>query len=212
MLSLPRSASSRHWRQRTTRCATTLHYSPFDIAAAQLCTAASRAHPASRRRTIQSIGEPLLQVVDAQHRLEAERRAAGLRARVVRCHDLHQRVPRHHAHHLLQKLALARPLRLQIPSARPAAARSSQDLDRQVEELEDKIDAWHRSSDLRRKLAMGPGIGSITASALVASIGDATRSISIMDGRIPRACWVPSLLLQTDRSPCHEGMASPDAE
>jgi transposase len=46
-------------------------------------------------------------------------------------------------------------------------------LDRHVEELEDKIHAWHRSSDLSRKLAMVPGIGPITASALVASIGDA---------------------------------------
>lgn len=47
------------------------------------------------------------------------------------------------------------------------------DLGRQVEELETQIQAWHRASDLSSKLAQVPGIGPITASALVASIGDA---------------------------------------
>ena len=47
------------------------------------------------------------------------------------------------------------------------------DLGRQVEELETQIQAWHRASDLSTKLAQVPGIGPITASALVASIGDA---------------------------------------
>ncbi len=65
------------------------------------------------------------------------------------------------------------------------------ELDRQVEELEDKIHAWHRSSDLSRKLAMVPGIGPITASALVASIGDARnfdggRQVAAWLGLVPR--------------------------
>jgi transposase len=65
------------------------------------------------------------------------------------------------------------------------------DLDRQVEELEGKIQAWHRSSDLSRKLAMVPGIGPITASALVASIGDAKnfdggRQVAAWLGLVPR--------------------------
>lgn len=47
------------------------------------------------------------------------------------------------------------------------------ELDRQVGELEAQIQAWHRSSDLSCKVAKVPGIGPITASALVASIGDA---------------------------------------
>ena len=47
------------------------------------------------------------------------------------------------------------------------------ELDRQVDELEAQILAWHRSSELSCKLAQVPGIGPITASALVASIGDA---------------------------------------
>jgi transposase len=65
------------------------------------------------------------------------------------------------------------------------------ELDRQVEELEDRIHAWHRSSDLSRKLAMVPGIGPITASALVASIGDAKnfdggRQVAAWLGLVPR--------------------------
>lgn len=65
------------------------------------------------------------------------------------------------------------------------------ELDRQVQELEDRIQAWHRSSDLSRKLAMVPGIGPITASALVASIGDAKnfdggRQVAAWLGLVPR--------------------------
>lgn len=47
------------------------------------------------------------------------------------------------------------------------------ELDRQVDELEAQIQAWHRNSDLSTKIAQVPGIGPISASALVASIGDA---------------------------------------
>ena len=46
------------------------------------------------------------------------------------------------------------------------------DLDRQVNELEAQIQAWHRDTEASRRLAVIPGIGPITASALVASIGD----------------------------------------
>lgn len=65
------------------------------------------------------------------------------------------------------------------------------ELDRQVDELEAKIQAWHRSSDLSRKLADVPGIGPITASALVASIGDAKnfdsgRQVAAWLGLVPR--------------------------
>jgi transposase len=65
------------------------------------------------------------------------------------------------------------------------------DLDHQVEELEAKIQAWHRGSDLSRKLAQVPGIGPITASALVASIGDAKnfdsgRQVAAWLGLVPK--------------------------
>jgi transposase len=46
-------------------------------------------------------------------------------------------------------------------------------LSRQVEELEHEIQCWHRSNEASCKLAEIPGVGPITASALVASVGDA---------------------------------------
>ena len=45
-------------------------------------------------------------------------------------------------------------------------------MDKQVDEMDDKIQQWHRSSEMSRKLAEIPGIGPITTTALVASIGD----------------------------------------
>ena len=47
------------------------------------------------------------------------------------------------------------------------------ELDRQVSELEVQIQAWHRSNTLSKRLEKIPGIGPITASALIASVGDA---------------------------------------
>jgi transposase len=47
------------------------------------------------------------------------------------------------------------------------------ELDRQVVELEVEIQRWHKENEASKKLAKIPGIGPITASALVASIGDA---------------------------------------
>jgi hypothetical protein len=47
------------------------------------------------------------------------------------------------------------------------------ELDRQVKEFEREIVAWHRNSELSRKLDIIPGIGPLAASALVASIADA---------------------------------------
>jgi transposase len=60
------------------------------------------------------------------------------------------------------------------------------ELDRQVDELEAKIHAWHRSSEASCKLAQIPGIGPITASALIASIGDAKN----VDGGRQLAAWL----------------------
>lgn len=65
------------------------------------------------------------------------------------------------------------------------------ELDRQVGELELQIQAWHRSSRLSRKLEKIPGIGPITASALVASIGNARnfqngRQLAAWLGLVPR--------------------------
>ncbi|MFC5474608.1 IS110 family transposase [Paraherbaspirillum soli] len=60
------------------------------------------------------------------------------------------------------------------------------ELDKQVEELDQKIQLWHRNSAISRQLAEIPGIGPITASALVASIGDAS---SFANGR-QLAAWL----------------------
>jgi transposase len=65
------------------------------------------------------------------------------------------------------------------------------ELDRQVKEFEREIVAWHRSSELSRKLEKIPGIGPLAASALVASIADARsfkngRQVSAWLGLVPR--------------------------
>ncbi|MFT5933991.1 MAG: transposase [Hydrogenophaga sp.] len=65
------------------------------------------------------------------------------------------------------------------------------ELGRQVEELETQIQTWHRSREFSSKLAQVPGIGPITASALVASIGEAKnfddgRQLAAWLGLVPR--------------------------
>jgi transposase len=65
------------------------------------------------------------------------------------------------------------------------------ELDQQVDELEDQIRSWHRSSELSCRLEKIPGIGPITASALVATVGDAksfgsARQMAAWMGLVPR--------------------------
>lgn len=65
------------------------------------------------------------------------------------------------------------------------------ELNRQVHELEELINAWHRRSESSQKLAQIPGIGPLTASALVASISDARsfkngRELAAWLGLVPR--------------------------
>lgn len=64
-------------------------------------------------------------------------------------------------------------------------------LDKQVIELEVQIKDWHRKSELSRKLEQIPGIGPVTASALVATIGDAKsfengRQLAAWMGLVPK--------------------------
>jgi transposase len=64
-------------------------------------------------------------------------------------------------------------------------------LDRQVDELEREIGAWHREDTASQRLQAIPGIGPLTASALVASIGDARafrngRQLAAWIGLVPR--------------------------
>lgn len=65
------------------------------------------------------------------------------------------------------------------------------ELDRQVGELEVQIKAWHRSSEMSRRLEQIPGIGPLGATALVASIADAKsfsngRQLAAWLGLVPR--------------------------
>jgi transposase len=64
-------------------------------------------------------------------------------------------------------------------------------LHRQVLDMDAAIIAWHRQSDLCRKLEKVPGVGPITATALVATIGDAKhfhngRQLAAWLGLVPR--------------------------
>jgi len=65
------------------------------------------------------------------------------------------------------------------------------ELNHQVQELEDQIDTWHKNNEDSQRLANIPGIGVLTASALVASIGDARcfkngRELAAWLGLVPR--------------------------
>ena len=65
------------------------------------------------------------------------------------------------------------------------------ELDRQVDELELQIKLSHRANELSRKVEAIPGIGPITASALVATIGNARnfksgRELAAWLGLVPR--------------------------
>lgn len=65
------------------------------------------------------------------------------------------------------------------------------ELDRQIQELEVQIGVWHKNNEDSQRLANIPGVGVLTASALVASIGDARcfksgRELAAWLGLVPR--------------------------
>ena len=65
------------------------------------------------------------------------------------------------------------------------------ELDRQAGEIEAQVVAWHRDNDISSKLAKVPGIGPITASALVATVGGAKnfangRQLAAWLGLVPK--------------------------
>jgi transposase len=64
-----------------------------------------------------------------------------------------------------------------LPEARigmRAVADQLCDLQKRIKQIEQAIRAWHRSNDASRRLATIPGVGSITASAIVATVANAT--------------------------------------
>ncbi|MDA8381818.1 MAG: IS110 family transposase [Betaproteobacteria bacterium] len=125
-----------------------------------------------------------------------------------------------------------------LPDAmRPLMARLAahlQALDREAAELEAQIVRWHRQNEASCKLAGIPGIGPITASALVASVGDARsfrngRQLAAFLGLVPRQhssggretllgiskhgdVYLRTLLIHGARAVVriHEGKAQPD--
>jgi transposase len=65
------------------------------------------------------------------------------------------------------------------------------ELDRQVKELDEQIQAWHREDAVSQRLQRIPGVGPLTASALVASVSDAKtfrngRQFAAWLGLVPR--------------------------
>lgn len=65
------------------------------------------------------------------------------------------------------------------------------ELDRQVGELEEEIKRWHNNNEASQRLASIPGVGPLTASAIVASVGNAAefknaRQLSAWLGLVPR--------------------------
>lgn len=65
------------------------------------------------------------------------------------------------------------------------------EMDRQVDELEKQIQVWHRENEASRRLAEIPGIGPITASAMVATVGKARefkngRQLAAWMGLVPK--------------------------
>lgn len=70
---------------------------------------------------------------------------------------------------------------------------SIREIDRRILALEGDIRRWHRDNASSRRLAEIPGVGPLTASALVASIGDASsfdngRQLAAWIGLVPRQC------------------------
>ncbi len=60
-----------------------------------------------------------------------------------------------------------------------------------IRTLESKLQAWHRSQEASQRLTTIPGVGVITATALVATIGDGSqfksgRHLSAWLGLVPR--------------------------
>jgi transposase len=70
-------------------------------------------------------------------------------------------------------------------------AANLKEMDRQVKELEAQIQKWHRENEASLKLAGIPGLGPITASAIVATVGDARefkngRQLAAWMGLVPK--------------------------
>ncbi len=76
-------------------------------------------------------------------------------------------------------------------SALLSLIRQLQEVHEKVSEMDRQIHAWHRSNELSRRLETIPGIGPITASAIAATVTDASlfksgRQLAAWIGLVPR--------------------------
>lgn len=105
-------------------------------------------------------------------------------------------------------------------------------LDQKIKQLEAEIVQWHRHSDLSKRLSQIPGIGPLTASALLCSIGDIgcfknARELPAWLGLVPRQhssggrntllgiskrgdCYLRTLLIHGARSAILAAQRKPD--
>jgi len=107
-----------------------------------------------------------------------------------------------------------------------------QELDRQAGQLEQEIGRWHKQSESSQRLAALPGLGPLSASALVASVGDAHsfgngRQVAAWLGVVPRQastggkikllgmskrgdCYLRTLLIHGARSVVRQATLHPE--
>jgi transposase len=206
LIGMEACASAHHWGRTLERCGHTVRLmapqfvKPYvktnknDVADAEaICEAVSR--PSMRFVPIKSIEQ---QAVLSIHRV----RQGFVKARTAQANQIRGLlgefglvIPQG-IHHIAQRV----PALLEVASNElPMAFRQLVDrlighlkeLDQQVRELERQILAWHRGSELSRKIEKIPGIGPLAATALVASIANAKsfdngRQVSAWLGLVPR--------------------------
>ena len=69
--------------------------------------------------------------------------------------------------------------------------RQIEDLDTKIASLDEEISRWHRNSEISQRLSTIPGVGPITASAIAATVTDASlfrsgRELAAWLGLVPR--------------------------
>ncbi|MBF6617063.1 MAG: IS110 family transposase [Candidimonas sp.] len=206
LIGMEACGSAHHWARKlqamghTVRLMAPQYVKPYvktnknDVADAEaICEAATR--PTMRFVAIKTIDQ---QAVLALHRArQAFVQARTAQANQIRgmlaeyglalplgIHHIPQRVPE-----LIEDGSIELPGQFRLLIQR--LVEHFKELNRQVLELEAQIKAWHRANPASCKLEKIPGIGPITASALVASIGDARhfangRQVAAWLGLVPR--------------------------
>jgi transposase len=206
LIGMEACGSAHHWARKlqglghTTRLMATQFVKPYvksnknDVADAEaICEAVAR--PNMRFVPIKSVEQ---QAVLSLHRA----RHAFVKARTAQANQIRgllaefgMIIPKGIAHIRTQVPEILEDANNELPGEfRSLIHRLTQhlmELGRQADEMGAKIEEWHRSNELSRKLTAIPGIGPISASALVASVGDARtfssgRQLAAWLGLVPR--------------------------